>query len=114
MLDPDQLKKDLRWLHTDHGMSMETLQSLAEGPEQARKSINLFKGMLFVFNGVSAVVGLSLLHYGVRSLSAFPDTKGLLALGVGMFLLILVTKIYIRQVLAIKATEQIARKHNLL
>lgn len=113
MLDPEQLKQDLRMLHREHGMSMAMLQSLAESPDQARKSMNFFKGMTFALNGTLAVFALFLLNYGVKHFMPI-KIKPTLFLVSGVSLLFMVTRIYISNVLALKATEQIAKKHNLL
>lgn len=114
MLDPVLLKTDLEMLHVKHGINLELIQSLTNGSKIARAHIRFFKNMMFLFNGIVAVLALALIHYGTKNFDTSSNPAGSLSLLAGCVLLLFALWVYTRQVLAIKAVEIVARRHGLI
>lgn len=114
MLDAHQLKSDLEMLHVKHGINLELIQSLTDGPKTARAHIRFFKIMMFLFNGAVTVLALALIHYGTKNFGILSNPAGSLSLLAGCVLLLFILWVYIRQVLAIKAVETVAKRHGLI
>jgi len=105
---------DLKALSRDHGINAELIKSLTTSKEEAREHLGFFKRMMFVSNGGVIFVGLVLVGFGVQRLMGGFSVLGLVGLVVGALLFLKFTVVFAGIVRAIKATEAVARKHDLI
>ena len=105
---------DLRALSSDHAINAELIHSLTTSKEEARNHISFFKRMMIVSNGVLMTVGAALVIFGgIGFLDGFSVIR-CLALIVGLLLFVKFFTVYLSMNEAIRETEIVARKHQLI
>lgn len=105
---------DLKQLARDHGINAELIKSLTASKEEARAHLGFFKRMMFVTNGGVMFMGLLLAGFGLQRLMSGFSVLGLICLAVGAILFLKFTTVFMSMTRAIKATEAVARKHELI
>jgi len=105
---------DLKALSRDHGINAELIKSLTASKEEARAHIGFFKRMMFVTNGGVMTVGLAIAGFGAQRLLGGFSVLGLVCLVVGALLFLKFTAVFASMDKAIRATEAVARKHDLI
>ena len=105
---------DLKALARDHGINAELIKSLTASKEEARAHIGFFKRMMFMTNGAVMTVGLAIAGFGAQRLMGGFSVLGLVCLIVGAIVFLKFTAVFASMVKAIKATETVARKHDLI
>ena len=105
---------DLKALARDHGINAELIKSLTASKEEARAHIGFFKRMMFVTNGGVITVGLGIAGFGAQRLLGGISVLGVICLVVGALLFLKFTAVFASMVKAIRATEAVARKHDLM
>ncbi len=109
-----QALADLKALTRDRGINEELIKSLTVSKEEARAHLGFFKRMMIVTNGGVIFVGLSLAGFGAQRLMGGFSVLGLICLVIGAMLFLKFTAVFAGMVRAIKATEAVARKHELI
>ena len=110
---PERLA-DLKRLVDDHGISLDMISSLSSSKEEARAHIGFFKKMMFVSNGIVMTIGLSVAGFGLKRLMDGFSVLGLVCAVLGLLLFLKFTSVFVGMARAIKATEAVARKHELI
>ena len=105
---------DLKDLARDHGINAELIKSLTTSKVEARAHIGFFKRMMFVSNGGVMTVGLAIAGFGAQRLMSGVSILGVLCLVIGGLLFLKFTAVFASMVKAIRATEAVARKHDLI
>lgn len=105
---------DLKQLARDYGINAELIKSLTASKEEARAHLGFFKRMMFVTNGGVIFMGLLLAGFGLQRLTSGFSVLGLICLAVGAILFLKFTTVFMSMTRAIKATEVVARKHELI
>lgn len=105
---------DLKQLARDHGINAGLIKSLTASKEEARAHLGFFKRMMFVTNGGLMFIGLLLAGFGLQRLMSGFSVLGLICLAVGAIVFLKFTAVFASMVKAIKATEWVARKHDLI
>lgn len=108
------LAADLIALERNHAINPELIKSLLASKQEARAHIRFFKQMMFVSNSVVMTVGLALAGYGGKRLIDGFSVIGLICLIVGGLLFLRFVAVFASLTLSMKATEAIARKHELI
>ena len=105
---------DLKDLARDHGINAELIRSLTTSKPEARAHIGFFKRMMFVSNGAIMTLGLAVAGFGGQRLMGGFSILGAICLVVGLLLFLKFMAVFAGMTRAIKATEAVARKHNLI
>lgn len=105
---------DLKMLSRDYGINNELIRSLVTSKEEARAHLAYFKRMMFMTNGAVIAVGLALAGYGGKRLMDGFSIVAVICLIIGLLLIIKFTAVFAGMTRAIKATEAVARKHELI
>ena len=105
---------DLKKLARDHGINAELIKSLTTSKDEARAHLGFFKRMMFVTNGGVMFIGLLLAGFGLQRLMSGFSVLDLICLAVGAIVFLKFTAVFASMVKAIKATEWVARKHDLI
>ena len=105
---------DLNALAREHGVNAELIKSLTAGKEEARAHLGFFRRMMFVSNGGVMTVGLAIAGFGAQRLMSGVSILGVLCLVIGGLLFLKFTAVFASMVKAIRATEAVARKHDLI
>ena len=105
---------DLRALSSDHAINAELIHSLTTSKEEARNHISFFKRMMIVSNGLIMTVGAALAIFGGMGLLDGLSVIRFLALIAGLLLFTKFFTVYLSMSEAIRETEAVARKHNLI
>lgn len=105
---------DLKALARDHGINAELIKSLTASKEEARAHLGFFKRMMFISNGAVMTVGLALFGFGWQRFSAGSLIVGGILAVIGVILFVKFTAVFSSMVKAIRATEAVARKHELI
>ena len=108
------LRADLDALERDHAINSELIKSLLASKAEARAHIAFFKRMMFVSNGLIMSVGLAIAGFGVKRLLDGFSGLALAALIVGGLLFLRFAAVFVSMTLSLKATEALARKHDLI
>lgn len=108
------LESDLRVLERDHAINSELIKSLLASKEEALAHIIFFKRMMFVSNGAVMTIGLALAGFGGKRLLDGFSWLGIVALVVGVLLFLRFVTVFATMTLSMKATEALARKHDLI
>ena len=110
---PERLA-DLKRLVDDHGMSLDMISSLSSSKEEARAHLKFFKRMMITSNGLLMFLGLTLAGFGILRLV---DKFSILALAcaiAGTLLFRKFASVFASMSRSLRATEAVARKHNLI
>ena len=105
---------DLKQLVRDHGINAELIKSLTTSKKEARAHLGFFKRMMFLTNGGVMFAGLVLAGFGGQRLLSGFSVLGLICLLIGGLLVLKFTAVFASMVKAIRATEAVARKHELI
>ena len=105
---------DLKMLARDHGISAELIQSLKTCKDEARAHIKFFKRMMFLSNGAVMTLGLALAWVGCQRFFAGSTVLGAICFVLGVLFFLKFSAVFASMVKAIKATEEVARKHGLV
>lgn len=105
---------DLKALARDHGLNAELIKSLIVSKAQARAHLKFFKCMMFISNGAVMILGLALVGYGGKRLMDGFSIVAVICLVVGLLLFAKFAAVFASMTRAIRATEVIARKHDLI
>ncbi len=105
---------ELKGLARDHGINAELIKSLTTSKEEARAHLGFFKRMMFVSNGVVRMVGWAIAGFGAQRLMVGMFIVGVICLVIGGLLFLKFTAVFASMVKAIRATEAVARKHDLI
>jgi len=105
---------DLEALKRNHAINPELIKSLLASKAEARAHIKFFKRMMFVSNSVVMTVGLALASYGGKRLLGEFSVTGVICLIVGGLLFLRFAAVFASMTLSMKATEAVARKHDLV
>ena len=108
------LAADLEALKRNHAINPELISSLLASKEEARAHIRFFKRMMFVSNGAVMTIGLALAGYGGKRLLGEFSINGLICLIVGGLLFLRFAAVFATMTLSMKASEAVARKHDLI
>lgn len=109
-----ELAADLKALERNHAINPELIKSVLASKEEARAHIRFFKRMMFVSNGAIMTIGLALASYGGKRLFDAFSVIGLICLIVGGLLFLRFAAVFATMTLSMKATEAVARKHELI
>lgn len=110
---PERLA-DLKRLVDDHGMSLDMISSLTSSKEEARAHLKFFKRMMIVSNGLLMFLGLTLAGFGVLRLIEKFSILGLVCTIAGPLLFLKFASVFASISSAIRATETVAKKHQLI
>ena len=105
---------DLKRLAHDHGINAEMIQSLKICKEESRAHIRFFKRMMFVSNGAVMAIGATAVIFGgMELLDGFSVLHALLVV-MGLVLFAKFFTVFLSMREAIRETEAVARKHDLI
>lgn len=105
---------DLKRLARDQGMNAEMIRSLTASKEEASAHIRFFKRMMFVSNSVFMAVGAAAIVFGgMGLLDGFSVIHALLVV-IGLVLFAKFFTVFLSMREAIRETEAVARKHDLI
>ena len=105
---------DLRQLSSDHAINAELIHSLTASKEEARAHLKFFKRMIITSNGLLMFVGATLAGFGILRLLDGFSILGLISLISGLLLFLQFASVFMSMTRALRATEAVARKHQLL
>lgn len=108
------LLADLKALESKHAINSELIKSLLASKDEARAHIGFFKRMMFVSNGAVMTIGLAIAGFGAKRLIDSFSVLGLISLITGALLFLRFAAVFASMALSMKATEAIARKHDLI
>ena len=105
---------DLRALSSDHAINAELIHSLTTSKEEARNHISFFKRLTIVSNGLFMTVGAAFIIFGGMGLLDGFSLIRCLALIAGLLLFVKFFTVFLSMSEAIRETEAVAHKHNLI
>ena len=105
---------DLKALAPDHGVNAELIKSLTASKEEARAHLGFFKRMMFLSNGAVMMVGAALAIFAGQQLRGGTSILWGAAFGIGIVLFVKFFTVFIRMSKTLKATQAVARKHDLI
>ena len=109
-----QALADLKRLAHEHGINAEMIQSLKTCKKESRTHIRFFKRMMFVSNGTVMAIGATgVIFGGMGLLDGFSIVRALLVV-IGLVLFAKFFTVFLTMSEAIRETETVARKHNLI
>ena len=109
-----EARADLKQLSTDHAINAELIHSLTTSKEEARAHLAFFKRMMIVSNGLLMFLGMSLAGFGaIRLVDGF-SILGVICLLAGSLIFLKFASVFASMTRAIRATEAVARKHQLI
>ena len=105
---------DLKALARDHGVNAELIKSLTASKDEARAHLGFFKRMMFMSNGAVMMIGVAIAIFAGQQLRGGSSILwgALMVLGVILFLKFFT--VFISMSKALRATEAVARKHDLI
>ena len=117
--DTNQIKspealEDLRQLAKEHGINAELINSLKTSKTEARAHIRDFKRMVFLTNGALIIIGAALVIRGARQFSQGASALSAITLIGGAILFTKFFTVFLSMNHAIRETEAVARKHDLI
>jgi len=112
-VSPEALS-DLKWLAREHGINDELIQSLKTSKDESRMHIRFFKRMMFAINGAVMTIGLALTGFGIQRMMNGFSIIALIMTFAGSLLFVKFASVFMGMSRAIKATESIAQKHDLI
>ena len=105
---------DLKRLARDHGVNAELIKSLTASKEEARAHLGFFKRMMFVSNGAVMMIGAAIAIFAGLQLRGGSSILWGAAMGIGIILFLKFFAVFISMSKALRATEAVARKHDLI
>lgn len=109
-----QALADLKRLARDHGINAEMIQSLKTCKEESRAHIRFFKRMMFMSNGALMAMGAAgVIFGGMGLLDTFSVVRALLVV-IGLVLFAKFFTVFLSMNEAIRETEIVAQKHDLI
>ena len=105
---------DLKVLAREHCVNAELIKSLTASKEEARAHLGFFKRMMFVSNGAVMMVGAALAIFAGQQLRGGTSILWVAALGIGIVLFVKFFTVFISMSKSLRATEAVARKHDLI
>ena len=105
---------DLRRLSSDKGINSELIHSLTASKEEARAHLKAFRQMMIVSNGLVMFAGAVLAGFGILRLSNGFSILGLICFLAGGLLFLKFTTVFTSMNIALRDTEAVARKHDLI
>ena len=105
---------DLKALAPDHGVNAELIKSLTASKEEARAHLGFFKRMMFLSNGAVMMVGAALAIFAGQQLRGGTSILWGAAFGIGIVLFVKFFTVFISMSKSLRATEAVARKHDLI
>ena len=105
---------DLKTLARDHGVNAELIKSLMASKEEARAHLGFFKRMMFMSNGVVMTIGAAIAIYAGLKFQDGPSILWGAAMGIGLILFLKFFTVFIGMSKALRASEALARKHDLI
>ena len=105
---------DLKALARDDGVNAELIKSLMASKDEARAHLGFFKRMMFMSNGAVMMIGAAIAIFAGQQLRGGSSILwgALRVLGVILFLKFFT--VFISMSKALRATEAVARKHDLI
>ena len=105
---------DLKALARNHGVNAELIKSLTASKEEARAHLGFFKRMMFVSNGAVMMIGAAIAIFAGLQLRGGSSILWGAALTLGVILFVKFFAVFISMSKALRATEAVARKHDLI
>lgn len=105
---------DMKRLVDDHDMSLDMISSLSSSKEEARAHLKFFKRMMIISNGLLMFLGLTLAGFGVLRLMERFSILGLICTIAGTILFLKFASVFASMNRALRATEAVAKKHELI
>ena len=105
---------DLKALARDHGVNAELIKSLTASKEEARAHLGFFKRMMFVSNGVVMAIGAASLIIGAMGLLDGFSVIHCALVVIGFLLFAKFFTVFLSMSEAIRETEAVALKHDLI
>lgn len=105
---------DLNALARDYGVNVELIQSLTAGKEEARAHLGFFRRMMFVSNALVMMIGAAIAIFAGQQLRDGRSVLWGIALGLGLILFVKFFTVFISMSKALRATEEVALKHDLI
>jgi len=112
-LSPEAMA-DLRQLTSDHAINADLIHSLTTSQTRARAHLKFFKNMMIISNGSVIFAGAVLAGFGLLRLSNGFSVFGLICLIAGSLLFVKFSTVFISMNRALRATEAVAKKHDLI
>lgn len=109
-----QAVDDLKQLMREHSMHIEVVNTLLASKAEARDYIAYFKRMTFLTNGSFMAGGLALMGFGIKRMVGNEYLLGFVCLLIGMAVFWQFLGAFISMIRALRATEAVARKHDLI
>ena len=105
---------DLKRLSYDHGINAQMIQSLLSSKEEASAHIRFFKRMMYSSHSLAIAVGAGMAIFGVIGLvDGFSGSHCAFA-GLGLFCMGVFFTTFLTMREAIRETENVAKKHDLI
>lgn len=105
---------DLKVLVSEHGVDAELIKSLTAGKEEARAHLGFFKRMMFVSNGAVMMIGAAIAIFAGQHFRGGASVLWGAVVVLGVILFVKFFTIFISMSKALRATELVARKHDLI
>ena len=105
---------DLKALARDHGVNAELIKSLTASKEEAQAHLGFFKLMMFLSNGAVMIVGAALAIFAGQQLGGGTSILWGAVLTLGVILFLKFFTVFISMSKALRATEAVARRHDLI
>ena len=105
---------DLKALARDHGVNTELIKSLTASKEEASAHLEFFKRMMFVSNGAVMMVGAAATIFAGRQWIGGGSDLWIGGIVFGLLLFLKFFTVFISMSKSLRATEAVARKHDLI
>ena len=105
---------DLKALARDHGVNAELIKSLTASKEEARAHLGFFRRMMFVSNFVVMMIGAAIAIFGGQKYFQGASDLWIGAMVLGLLLFLKFFTVFISMSKALRATQAVARKHDLI
>ena len=105
---------DLKALARDHGVNAELIKSLTTSKEEARAHLGFFKRMMFVTNGGVMMIGAAIAIFSGQQLKEGTSILWGVSLTIGIILFVKFFTVFVSMSKSLRATEAVARKHDLI
>ena len=109
-----QALADLKALADDHGINAELIKSLTASKEEARAYLGFFKRMMFISNGLVMMIGAAITIFAGQKFSGGASFLWGGAVLLGVILFVKFFTVFISMSKALRATQAVARKHDLI
>ena len=105
---------DLKALAREHGVNAELIKSLTAGKEEARAHLGFFRRMMFMSNGTVMMIGATIAILAGQKFYQGASDLWIGAMVFGLLLFVKFFTVFISMSKALRATEALARKHDLI